>query len=356
MGKAFRRLILALLLPFLLLPSCKNDLDILADWRETMVIFGLLNPQDTAHYIKVNKAFLGEEDAFVMAGVYDSINYSNQISVTLERWRNNQLLSTHILTPDNSIPKDPGIFAYPNQVLFKTTDQIFLDSEYKLKVMNSETGVIASASTELIGNDFMITEPFPAQSVVNFLNTVSTFKIKWVTGDQGRIYQPMVRFFYVRKDKITGVKTQDSVDWVFPEQRAGSLLGGEQMLEEFMGELFYRFIGATVKNPNQADFLIPGKIANANYQLEFIVFAGAEELATYIEVNEPSTTVMMEKPIYTNITNGIGLFSSRAYYKKAGLALLNNSQGPCLDSLYAGQFTAHLGFCTENSFSPYFCQ
>lgn len=340
----------------MLLPSCKNELDILADWKETMVIFGLLNPQDTAHYIKVNKAFLGEEDAFVMAGVYDSINYSNQISVSMERWRNNQLLSTHILMPDLSIPKDPGIFAYPNQLLFKTTDPIYRDSEYRLKVTNSETGVVASASTELIGGNFYMTEPFPAQSVVNFLNTVSTFKIKWQTGTGGRIFQPMIRFYYVRKDKITGIKTQDSVDWLFPEQRSGGILGNEQMVEEFMGEMFYRFIGATVKNPNQADFLIPGKITNSGHHLDFYIYAGAEELATYIEVNQPSTTVMMEKPIYTNITNGIGLFSARTYVKKTGVGILNNSAGPCLDSLYAGQFTAHLGFCTENSFSPYFCQ
>ncbi|MCC7302974.1 MAG: hypothetical protein IT233_10055 [Bacteroidia bacterium] len=353
--KISAQLTVVVLSTLLLLPACKNDIDIIADWEETMVIFGILNHRDTAHYVKINKAFLGEEDAFMMAGVYDSVNYANQLTVSLERWRNNQLLSTHALSRDLSVPKSPGIFAYPNQVLFKTTDAIFNDSEYRLKVINSETGMVATAKTNLIGNGFSITEPIPAQNFVNFLNTVSTFKVKWLTGTEGRIYQPVIRFFFVRKNKITGIKTQDSVDWVFREQRSSTLLGGENMMEEFMGELFYRWIGVTVKNPNQAEFLIPGKITDSGHHLDFLLYAGAEEMATYIEVNQPSTTVMMEKPVYTNITNGIGLFSSRTYALKANVELLNTTSR-CLDSLFAGQFTYQLGFCTENSLSPYFCQ
>ncbi|MDC1220409.1 hypothetical protein N8Z95_01685, partial [bacterium] len=34
-------------------------------------------------------------------------------------------------------------------------------------------------------------------------------------------------------------------------------------------------------------------------------------LATYIEVNQPSTEIAQESPDYTNVNNGIGIFASR---------------------------------------------
>lgn len=335
--------------------SCKNDLQVTDTWKETMVVFGLLNQKDTAHYIKINKAYLGEADALQMGGVYDSIQYATQLSVTLERWMNNNLVSTHILSRDTTIAKGPGVFAFPNQVLYKTTDAIFPDSKYKLRITNTETGKEVTANTELVQN-FIITAPLPAQTIVGFTNPVSPFRVEWNSAYNGRLYQLAIRFYYVRKDKITGIKTQDSVDWIWAERKSNTIGGGETMSEEFMGETWYRFIGKTVKNDGSV-YLIPGTISNPNNHLAFIVYAGAEEFSTYMDVNEPSSTILQERPVYTNVQNGIGLFSSRLYVKKGNMELGNNSpSNRSLDSLYAGQFTYQLGFCTENSLSPFFCQ
>jgi len=38
---------------------------------------------------------------------------------------------------------------------------------------------------------------------------------------------------------------------------------------------------------------------------------GSEDLETYINVNKPITGIVQERPQFTNINNGIGLFSSR---------------------------------------------
>ena len=38
---------------------------------------------------------------------------------------------------------------------------------------------------------------------------------------------------------------------------------------------------------------------------------GTQDLKTYIDVNEPITGIVQERPQFTNINNGIGLFSSR---------------------------------------------
>ena len=78
--------------------SCKTDFDVNAKWKDITVVYGLLNQNDSLHLIKVNKAFLGSEDAYIMAKHSDSINYSNA-SVSLEQWKNNSLVKTIILNP-----------------------------------------------------------------------------------------------------------------------------------------------------------------------------------------------------------------------------------------------------------------
>ena len=45
--------------------------------------------------------------------------------------------------------------------------------------------------------------------------------------------------------------------------------------------------------------------------LQFQINVAADDMTTYLNVNQPSNTVAQERPQYTNIENGLGLFSSR---------------------------------------------
>ena len=53
--------------------SCDNDLDIIAEWKDISVVYGILNAQDSVHYVKLNKAFLGQGDVYDMAQEFDSL-------------------------------------------------------------------------------------------------------------------------------------------------------------------------------------------------------------------------------------------------------------------------------------------
>ena len=45
--------------------------------------------------------------------------------------------------------------------------------------------------------------------------------------------------------------------------------------------------------------------------IDLVFNVGSSQLRTYITINEPSSSIVQERPGYTNITNGIGIFSSR---------------------------------------------
>ena len=61
----------------LLFAGCESDFDIAADYKEIPIIIGLLDIQDTVHYVSITKAFLDEDqDALFMAQQADSLYFS----------------------------------------------------------------------------------------------------------------------------------------------------------------------------------------------------------------------------------------------------------------------------------------
>lgn len=327
-----KKILIALIISSITFFSCKNEIDVLDDYREVMAVYGLLNPADTAHYIKVNRAFLGSENAFVMAQQYDSFNYSHdEIAAYIERWLNGTLMQTIPLVKDSTIPKDDGAFYSPGQVLYKTTVPILQDgSDYVLHARNTRSGLTVSSKTKIVSNIVVVT-PKTGQSV-NFYSS-SIYSTKYLTAANGRMFSVTLRFHYKEIfSQDTSQKADKYVDLIFTTQKTNSLLGGQTFEQTIPAETFYR----SVKS------LIPVKstVFRRFKYLEFIYSAAADEFATYIDVNQTTGATFGDKPFYTNIDGGIGLFSSRYnhYLKNIGL----NSES--LDSLKNGVHTKNLNF------------
>ena len=62
--RAMKWMPLAVLAAFLL-TACSNDLEVAAPWKDIPVVWGMISRSDTAHYVRVEKAFL---DPAVPAG------------------------------------------------------------------------------------------------------------------------------------------------------------------------------------------------------------------------------------------------------------------------------------------------
>jgi len=316
---------------FFLLNSCKTDVDVLADWKETTIVYGLLNQADTAQYIRINKAFLGEGNALEMAQVFDSINYVNSLNVRMDRYLNGNIVESYPLIEDHSVPKNSGMFANPNQVLFRLDTTLDGSSEYRLNIVNTKTNNTVTAKTNLV-HDFIIEKPTQATPAVSFTHPTTPHKVIWRSSENGRIYDFTLRFHYDEENIVSHVITSKYVDIYFGTLKSRNLTGGELLEVDFMGEEFYKSLTRYL-SPN------PDVIRHIG-NLDYLFSAASDDLSTYMEVNKPSTGIVQEKPEYTNIVNGIGIFAAR--YNKAiknlPLAL------PSKDSLRLGQYTKNLSF------------
>lgn len=327
-----KNLLSAGLLSALIFSSCNNKLDVLTDYKETMVVFGLLNPADSVQYMKINKAFLGENDALIMAGVFDSSNYvKNELVVKLYKYAGGSITQTVNLVKDNLIPKPTGVFSYPVQFLYKTNTPIVQDgSEYKIEITNTTSGLSVDSKIKIV-QPLSISNPTSSQTI-NFISIVP-FKTKWVSTANGRLYDVVIRMYY-KEVKIadTTQVAYKSVDMQLGNQRSVNLTGGEAMTLSFPGENFYRFVRNNIS--------VDATVTRTFLSLDFIFTVAGEDFSTYMDVVQTGSSSFQSVPIYSNINGGIGLFSSR-FTKRSTNVQLNPVS---LDSLKNGQFTGALGF------------
>jgi hypothetical protein len=320
--------------------SCKNDLKVNAQWKDTTIIFGLLNKSDSVQYIRISKAFLGDGSALDFAKDFDSLYYKiKDIEVKIEEYKNGNLTSTFNLTADSTIEKEPGIFNSPKQLLYSYntfgSNILDINASYKLVVKNNKTGNEVSASTLLVSNP-IITKPSEIEEEVR-LYSAGTTAFRWKASKNAYLYEAFIRFLYKEINPNTPNDTlfkyvelnlgQQTV--LFEEGTTPTTLEADIENKNIYQALFSFIPEATAENP----------AIRFPIGIEFIVNATTNEMNTYINVNKPSNTITQERPQYTNITNGIGIFSSRGNVKKF-LPFNDNT----LDSLQNNPVTNGLNF------------
>ena len=74
---------------------------------------------------------------------------------------------------------------------------------------------------------------------------------------------------------------------------------------------------------------------------DLIIYGAAEELSIYMDISKPSNTINQEKPDYSNLTNAVGIFSSRNTTLKQGIKLNQYT----IKMFGFSEHTSSLNFC-----------
>ncbi len=339
----------------LLFFSCDESFEINDDWSDITIVYGVLNQYDTAHYIKINKAFLGDANVYEMAKEADSIQYASEVDVRLieyeivdvyfnpyisDNWkltnrdpiileRTNELLKDSLSTSGES-----GVFGTEVNYLYKTAESLSGLHKYVLEIRIPGKDEVISSETFLI-RDLIINYPPPIQSgfmvrMENYLNPATT---KWETAIYGKIHQHVLRLRYLEIiDTDSAIKF---IDIKYPSQIARNIrlpheYQGVEMSQIVGGSSFFSNVGASIEeNPNAK---------RKDLGLEFLFYVGGNNLNTYLSVSNAS--VYGHQPEFSNIINGTGIFAARYNYSYANARLSDESK----DSLAYGYYTKHLNF------------
>ena len=317
--------------------SCKNELKILAPYKETISVYGILNPFDSRQYIRINKVFLGEGNAYTMATISDSVNYKAgvlQVSLTHFDYNGTQVPTTvgnptkmEIFLSDTIVQLQPGAFNQ-NQRLWFTDDKIYANGEYRLKIKNTITGkeftskttmvdtIIRPGEIQPIGSPYYPVAYSPSNPPYYYLDlTVTNIKrkIKFYSVKNARDYSCIMRFHYV--DYYNNAdSTKRIMDYEFSRLSSLSLDGSEEIdFYYYSGDYFY-FLSSEISKIGPPSGLLVLK-RRAEY-IEFIVTAAAQDFADFIKISAPSTSIAQDKPTYSNINgDAYGIFSSISTFR-----------------------------------------
>ena len=289
--------------------SCETDFDVIASYKEVAIVYGLLNQSDSVQYLRINKAFLGEGNSLSYAQVADSSTFGNDINVILIETTPGGIKKNIVFDTITLTDKQPGDFYSPNQLFYYSTEPLNEDNSYELKVTHKKTGYEVTSITRLI-HDFSITKPSAGAKTLSMKRSVSQpNKFVWNNAVNGRRYQ--FRFYFNFKELITGSPDTiyRKVEWLFPEVLSEKIDGTGESSVGYTNEQFYVLCENEIPYADAAaEEAVSVRYASL---CDLEVTAIGDEFNAYLESNSPSTGVLIDKPVYNNITNGFGLFSCR---------------------------------------------
>lgn len=336
--------------------SCKKPkINLTSEYKDVTIVYGLINQQDRYQYIKIYKGYLTNENAIAYASNLDNISYYNDIDVKMEEYVDGNLKRTYHLDTVMSIPKDPGTFAAPTQVLYRLKNSLEYGGghTYRLVITNKKTGEVVTGETEMIDDNILaFNVPGPGSGI----GTIDwTFEDPWDIGcktshwpKQAEAIDAYVTFRYIEKNKLTGDTVHKAIRDVMVTsgfehgnvakfkpvnilKMIGRKLSADENVERYVD--YY-------KSPT-----VPGITPYVCVDIKLWVCD--ETYYTYNMMSQPSSSIVTDLLAYTNMQSTAGLKSAYGFFasrtsveRHFKISDIEHNE----DSLISGQYTRHLGF------------
>lgn len=299
--------------------SCTTDFELNAEYDEIPVIFGILDQSVDTQFVKINKSFIGNGNNTSYAAINDSSLYSNVIG-RVEEYVDGALTETFPLEEMWVNNLEEGIFYTDSQKVFffipsdLTQPYLNEDATYKLIVDVSEEAQPIEAETNLIKGSELNWDVITANGAIinGFIfadastaaeNDYLTSSPKCTPGGNADKYEFKLRLHFT--EWTASGSTKKYVEWNLGEV----LVFNGNLKKEISGEAFYSAVNNKLSNYAYEADVIKRVIHENN--IEIIVTAANENLSLFIGINEPSTGVVTEQPVFTNVEGGVGIFASR---------------------------------------------
>ena len=327
--------------------SCETDVDVNAPYDRIPIVYGVLDQSTDTQWIKINKSFLGTDNLS-----YPSINdsmYFDKVEVKVEEVDDNGNVGNVFSLDSKFVPVTPGsgIFFTGQQRVYYFVPST-LDNTKKYRIIGNGDGRDFSATTNII-EPFDFSFKFKNTTLVNDIKLYNTgnyidIKPEWAQSPDAESYDVTMRFHYT--EHRNGNIYQKFIDWNMGSAKPTS--SGNLKLTTNAESFFVRLstskdlidtVGVTKRVIGSVDF----RVTSANLILK-----------TYIDVSKPNSGIAFDRPDYTNIDGGRGVWASRFTAEITG----RNLSEKTVEHLYNGSYTANFKFCSDNpawSSDPYYC-
>jgi len=308
--------------------GCTEEVDMVAYGPPVNIVYCLLNPGKETQYVRIGRSYNGASLDLNHSPPKDSITWNKDFLVYVEERDAQDMISQiYQFQPVASIEKDTGFFPVNGLSVYKSDFKPILLHTYNLYVHFVDDDKITSGTTIIPGKvEIIDPKPIPGRKIN--LQTGSNFTIRWKPVEKGGIYQSYFNITYKEIGSLgTEIKNILFHSSVFVE------ISPPLMLERTISG--NRFISQCI---NQVDSTISAtrEVINVSFEM----FVGGEDYGFFVNSQLGDNNLSTAFGEYTNLNNGIGIFSSVTKYEISNLELSNTT----LDELAYSDKTRHLGF------------
>lgn len=293
--------------------ACSTDIDLYADYKETPVVYALLDAKADTNYVKITRVMSVQGDAYQVAVNPDSSNYLGKLDARLIEYCNGDSIREIILDTITIHNKEHGLFYAPDQKLYYTTEKLNLNRKkenysYRLKVVLPDR--ILTANADMVGNS-----GFGVQSLaVNFSKEYfgdASREFLFRPATNAAFYQVSMAFTFLEQRTPDGDSVPRTMHWnigTYTDNYFTYNMDGDAYIFPYRPETFYE----TLKDFIGGDTAVAGlKRYIGDYPVEVCITAGGEHLRQYVNNNNPSSGFILGDPEFSLIEDGFGVFSSR---------------------------------------------
>lgn len=319
-----------------IITACSTEVELEGPWKDIPVVYGFLNRQDTAHYLRVEKAFLpADGDAREAAMLPDSLYYEEDVVVQLEKIRTGEVFELQRVDGDpEGYPREEGPFAQSPNYLYKVrAAEIQLEGgePVRLRINRGESLPVVTAETTVL-SDLVPRSTSPGSPINMAYERQVNFA--WSAGPEAEIFDVRLRIHYLESRPGSPTELEPRVlEWVL-EDDLRRTDDAERVSSSILGEDFYIFLAESIP--------VRSGVIRVFDHIDLLIAGAGEELVELLRVSSANVGLnsFQSVPEYTNLSEGRGIFSSRTFAVRPGMTLRPES----LDSLRDGIHTAALNF------------
>lgn len=331
-------IIVAIVLTF---TSCSNDFELVEKGAEIPVVYGVLSAQDTATYIRVEKAFIDEKiGGDVLAK--DAANlYFEDINVKLRHVSSGkEVILQRVDGNLEGYQRVEGIFADAPNYLYKIKrNQLnyVANEDYKLIIAKNDGPTLTESTTKILrplSDDSNDVEP--RNGTFFSFAYQSDFRVTWYPDVNSVIHDVILTVNYT--EYLGSTATEKSVVWKAGINTSDRNAQSNSYSFVTKGRNFYEFMSSAipVAGPNNP-------VTRVFKDITLRIVSGGHPIRDLIRIGQVNLGITSsgEIPTYTNMSNGArGIFTSKTEFIREGIGVSSLT----LDSLRNGVITRNLNF------------
>lgn len=288
---------------FILLISqlgCKNDIDINAPYKDIAIVYGFLDQNSPIQYLRIQKLYQNSSTSSTSEGanIADSL-YFDSLVVDLINVTSKDTFRCYKV---DSIPKESGFFSTAKNTLYACSfpKNNNANELFELRIWYPKKDALFTSKTNLVKDAFI---PF-RKIVLKLVPPTHVFQFKFTTALNSTLYDLTIRYFYKEMDaNDTSIYSIKHVDYSVAK---GKIYPPSVERTENIGSRTY------------IDYLksnIPFDATKkrTSVGMTYIAYGGSSEFQTLLNLTNPNLTIVQKNPEFSNITNGLGIFTSRNY-------------------------------------------